>query len=1443
MVPPKPTLPSLTMLLCFLLVFISAEAQMDCIPTWHHEISAPAHTESRDIRFLADGSSIVAGKALNGSNYDGLVMRLSASGNVLWSTTTGGAGDDELTGICVLNNGDLLLYGVTASYGHPAGKVWLVCMNGGGTVLWSRQLGSTTPGTDRPKAIQQFTDGDIIGTYTIDDSTATSDPVIFKMGLTGTMRWSKRFDKGGEEGFSSIAFNGNIVYAAGFYSTPLKNGVILQLNSNDGSLISAHRIYRQETYPEQVKAIEIFDGIISYGLWTTVSNNNHVTMVQTDLQGNLRSSFDNMSPGTNSKIFIRRTADQGFLLLDEDLYDYGSAVLRKFNRYGSLDWQRVMGQTWLRPITNGFYPTPDGGAITASYYQTQFGTNNINRILVTRVNNRGEVNSCLPDPGFSGWSPDTSFCKQSNLTWSGISDFSTGVHQLLANTGHLFTVTENRICDSTYCTDKTPLPADCNKTYRIEYTGPMSTIIMDAVSTTDGGRMAVGVLKDLGMLIKFNQNGDVAWSKRLGAAATQMHLNRIIRTSDGNLLATGLIYKSYNNTGTRSAPIVKLDNNGNILWSKNITYQYTSDQWIKDIVELPDGGFVVLLIEGYGGYADAYVVRFDATANIVWKKELLHPRHDPAYSSMAVTPSAVLVAALTDNGVGTDFFGVDRLDLATGNRVWSKTFTTMGNYGEQINRLFAVQDTAWLVVNQYPSSYYYSGLHSINILSIDPQGNVGKAFNFRYGSPIPTPVYGFAAQEANAHTVTMTPDHDFVFGNRIEDGSARFFSLCRVSRNGNILWTADYPAMKDYIVTNIHPQGKSILLMGGTRAPKPNDIQFMNGFMLKVDSSGHIKPPNSGTCDPVITGAGTSTPVITPLGILPGPDIIEDVVNPFAFNVTPSQVVSLEMPLDATLFCYEPASCGLVTLGQQGNGCSIGDTLVYFLQNAQSCGATASWQYDTAFFKTTLLSTDTLRLVPKQTGTSTIQVEMEGYCFLDTKSIQASVLVAASQVTLGQDTIVCEGGTVRIKAGPGYASYTWNNGSTGAELIVNAPGKYYVDVTDNCGGAGSDTIIVSRAGDLFSVTTPNPSKCNNDAIWLDAGGGFLNYQWSTQTGVEGQGNRISVNPSVTTKYYVAAEKWPGCQVKDSVLVNVLHSPAITLPTDTRICAGDSLLLDAGALFDSYSWNSGENTQQLMVRTAGKYIVIAEYANGCQSKDSFELGLHSLPMPALDKKQVLCTGSTRNLTPGQFASYLWNNGSTGSSLTVSTTGTWWVTVTDQHGCKGTDTAQIISIAPLPQDFLATEQEICQYGELKIIPLRSYTTYDWNDRSHGSTLTINQPGTYWLEATDQNSCKGRDTVKVVQKECLVGLYVPTAFTPNGDTRNDLFTPLLYGNATSLVFIVYNRWGQKVYETHTLRQGWDGKINGIAATPGTYVWQCRYKLDGQPEKLEKGIVQLIR
>lgn len=223
---------------------------------------------------------------------------------------------------------------------------------------------------------------------------------------------------------------------------------------------------------------------------------------------------------------------------------------------------------------------------------------------------------------------------------------------------------------------------------------------------------------------------------------------------------------------------------------------------------------------------------------------------------------------------------------------------------------------------------------------------------------------------------------------------------------------------------------------------------------------------------------------------------------------------------------------------------------------------------------------------------------------------------------------------------------------------------------------------------------------------------------------------------------------------------------------------------------------------------------------------------------------LCPNSIIQLNAHSgFSSYLWQDGSTDSILSVSQTGTYSVTVID--GCGNSLSAQVSVVAapPPPTVFLPGDTVICSFDVLPVTALTRFKTYSWSTGENTSHITIAHPGVYWLQATDDNNCITRDTIEVDQKDCLEGFFMPSAFSPNGDGKNDILRPKLYGNVRQMHFIVFDRWGQKVFETTEKDKGWDGRLPSGANATGTFIWACEYQFEGQPLRRGQGTVIAVR
>jgi gliding motility-associated-like protein len=501
--------------------------------------------------------------------------------------------------------------------------------------------------------------------------------------------------------------------------------------------------------------------------------------------------------------------------------------------------------------------------------------------------------------------------------------------------------------------------------------------------------------------------------------------------------------------------------------------------------------------------------------------------------------------------------------------------------------------------------------------------------------------------------------------------------------------------------------------------------------------------------------------------------------------------------------------------------------------------------YDTAAVQSFMQVNDsTYQLLFKASWRGYIKGSLAG-CTIHRDSILLTVLQAPALLQLGPDTSICTGNNIVLNAHTGYASYRWQDGSTDSIFIVTQPGVYFVTTSNACGDHFSDTINVQLHASILLSLGNDLSICKKDTATIIAPADFISYQWSPAYQINQlSGSSVRVNPLVDTTYFVKAEKSPGCFAYDTIRVTVNKSPLIKLGNDTSFCAGDSILMDAGAGFQQYEWNIGANSQQFLAKSVGQYIVKATTSAGCVSTDSLTvMQAYTNPIVNLGTDTILCKGTNRLLDAGLFAQYLWNTGYTSQQININDTGYYKVQVTDINHCKGNGGLYISTLVNPPASFLPADTAICSYGEVVLMANKSYAAYLWNNGKTNPTITITQPGLYWLQATDAYHCVGKDSLIVLQKECMKGLYVPTAFSPNQDGKNDVFKPLIFGDVKLFQWVLYNRYGQIVFSTNNPTKGWDGRVNGELQNTGSFIWVCHYQFLGEKEQEKSGNVMLIR
>jgi gliding motility-associated-like protein len=317
---------------------------------------------------------------------------------------------------------------------------------------------------------------------------------------------------------------------------------------------------------------------------------------------------------------------------------------------------------------------------------------------------------------------------------------------------------------------------------------------------------------------------------------------------------------------------------------------------------------------------------------------------------------------------------------------------------------------------------------------------------------------------------------------------------------------------------------------------------------------------------------------------------------------------------------------------------------------------------------------------------------------------------------------------------------------------------------------------------------------------------------------------------------------------ESILLH--YSPLtdmINLGADTTICKGDTLFLSVNSNYNYTQWMDGSIKNSRPVVSSGVYSVSVSNDGVCFVRDTILVGIYNSPVVQLSKDSVLCLPEPITLRPGNgFASYQWQDGSGMPTFTVQQLGTYWVRVTDKNGCTFSDTAAITKLGQRPSDFIRFADTAICFGEKVALKVNGdFVTYNWNDgESFAPVYTTGSPGIYDIRVRNEDGCTGNETVVVHDKGCVQAVYIPNAFTPNGDGSNDLFKATAFGVLDYFDLQVYNRWGELVFKTNDVKQGWNGVYRQRLQPSDTFVWYVRYRFGGSTSfQLQKGTTVLIR
>ncbi|HLG40159.1 MAG TPA: gliding motility-associated C-terminal domain-containing protein, partial [Chitinophagaceae bacterium] len=348
-------------------------------------------------------------------------------------------------------------------------------------------------------------------------------------------------------------------------------------------------------------------------------------------------------------------------------------------------------------------------------------------------------------------------------------------------------------------------------------------------------------------------------------------------------------------------------------------------------------------------------------------------------------------------------------------------------------------------------------------------------------------------------------------------------------------------------------------------------------------------------------------------------------------------------------------------------------------------------------------------------------------------------------------------GAANVSAGLSPGHVFSGNGIYKVRLVIFSP--------NSC---GNDTLYktISAAGGLTVNLGNDMAVCFGDTLKVNNEIPDATYVWNDGSA----GPKITVSQPGT--YWVNVILG-NCTVADTINISIKPSPVVNLGSDTTICEGQILQLDAGNPGSIFTWQDNSSSQIYLVSGPGKYFVNA-VQNGCTNSDTINITYDLKPMFSIGRDTSICNGQTIILSPG---------------------------IQNDTGLS----------------------------------------YLWQDGSPGALFTVSQPGIYRVSVA--NYC-GSTNDTVIVSEGVCKLYVPSAFTPNNDGLNDIFRANYGENVTVFEMKIYNRWGQMIFGSNDINEGWDGTFKGKEQPAGTYIWVIEYKeINNSNVYLLRGHVTLIK
>ncbi len=493
-------------------------------------------------------------------------------------------------------------------------------------------------------------------------------------------------------------------------------------------------------------------------------------------------------------------------------------------------------------------------------------------------------------------------------------------------------------------------------------------------------------------------------------------------------------------------------------------------------------------------------------------------------------------------------------------------------------------------------------------------------------------------------------------------------------------------------------------------------------------------------------------------------------------------------------------------------------------------------------------------------------------------AVLTSVAAAVPVVCNGQST-----GTITATASGGVTPYEYSiNGLTwqGSNIFNVPAGNYTVQIRDFNGCISTQPVTVTEPAPLTASAVNTNATCNgglDGVILITATGGNTSYTYSIDGTNFQSSSQFNVAPG---NYTVTVKDNLGCTTSFPTVVGLTDDMTWTAQTDPTICESKSVQLQLTSNATQYVWSPATGLSSTTIYNpvanpvvTTQYIVTATLGR-CTHDDTVIVNVNKAPIPNAGVDGFICYGQNYQLQATGGTQYVWtpstylDNPNLANPLSTPSKDVVYTVsiISDANGCASlvTDDMRIdvtppIKVKTYPYDTIGYPGD--QFQLLAVPSDSDVINYSWNPAiglsNPNSTVgpgnlnipnpvvtvgAIGQDVHYQVIASTIAGCRGEGYIKVrIYKG--PDIYVPTGFSPNNDGKNDKFTPFPVGMKSYNYFRVFNRWGQLVFSTSKLNDGWDGRFGGMDQGSGVYIWMIEGLTRDNRLITKKGTVTLIR